>query len=61
MGFLAIRHVDLSSLTRDLTHFPSGGRQILNHWTTNEAPLSLCVSVFLPPAPTPRQDPQPEH
>ena len=29
---------DLSSLTRDRTHIPSNGRQILNHWTTREVP-----------------------
>ena len=27
---------DLSSLTRDQTHVPYTGRQILNHWNTRE-------------------------
>ena len=32
---------DLSSLTRDWTHVPWIGRQILNHWTTREVP-AIC-------------------
>ena len=31
---------DLSSLTRDQTHIPYIGRQIINHWTTREVPMS---------------------
>ena len=34
--FFAVRHVDLSSLTRDRTRTPSIGRQSLNHWTARE-------------------------
>ena len=30
-----------SSQTRDQTHVPCTGRQILNHWTTREVPVSL--------------------
>ena len=36
--FLAMRHVDLSSLTRDQTHTPCTGRWPLTHWTTRELP-----------------------
>ena len=32
---------DLSSLTRDQTHVPCIGRQILNHWTTREVPVKV--------------------
>ena len=48
---------DLSSLTRDRTHAPCiGGRRILNHWTTREAPkviylFRICfpaLELFLP-------------
>ena len=40
MGLAASRNVG-SSWTRDLTHVPSFGRWILNHWTTRKALLSL--------------------
>ena len=36
---------DLSSQTRDQTHVPCIGRQILNHWTTKEVPLFPFVIV----------------
>ena len=42
---------DLSSLTRDQTHFPCLGRQILNHWTTRRVPSGasgLVSSVRVP-------------
>ena len=35
---VALRHWDLSSLTRDQTYVPSIAKQILNHWTTREVP-----------------------
>ena len=38
MGLVAQRHVDLSSPTRDQTHVPCIGRQILNCWTIREVP-----------------------
>ena len=41
---LAPQHVG-SSWTRDLTHVPYNGWQILNHWTTREVPIPL-VSVY---------------
>ena len=34
---------DLSSPTRDRTHVPCIGRQILNHWTTREVPGCLLL------------------
>ena len=39
---------DLGSLTRDWTPIPCIGRQILNHWTTREAPwvCFLCLWVY---------------
>ena len=37
-GLVAPRHVG-SSCTRDGTHVPCIERQILNHWTTRQAPL----------------------
>ena len=44
---------DLSSPTRDQTHVPCTGRQILNHWPRREVPSSLfsfkffvCLFVF---------------
>ena len=37
---------DLSSLTRDQTHVLSIGRQILNHCTTREVPVSLIFIHF---------------
>ena len=43
---LARRHVDLSSLTWDLTHIPCIGRQSLNHWTTREV-LETLFLVFI--------------
>ena len=36
---------DLSSRTRDRTHIPCIGRQILNHWTTREEVL-VSLAVF---------------
>ena len=38
MGLVALRCVR-SFRTRDRTHIPSMGRQILNHWTTREVPI----------------------
>ena len=38
---------DLSSQTRDWTHIPFVGRQILNHWTTRELP-AMYLNSFLP-------------
>ena len=32
---------DLSSPTRDRTRIPCIGRQILNHWTTREVPITM--------------------
>ena len=32
---------DLNSLTRDLTHTPCIGRQVLHHWATREVPHIL--------------------
>ena len=37
MGWATSRHVG-SSRTRDRTHVPCTGRQILNHWATREVP-----------------------
>ena len=37
MGLVAPKHVE-SSPTRDQTHVPCIGKQILNHWTTREVP-----------------------
>ena len=42
MGLAALRHVG-SSQTRDWTHVPCISRQILNHWTTREAPAHLLL------------------
>ena len=39
MGLNALRHVG-SSWTRDQTYVPCIGRQIPNHWTTREVPLT---------------------
>ena len=49
-GLVALQHVE-SSWTRDWTHFPCAGRQVLNHWTTREVLLCLifklvCFSCF---------------
>ena len=38
---------DLSSLTRDWTWIPCIAREILNHWTAKEVPVSLFLSLFL--------------
>ena len=51
MGLVDPQHIG-SSQNRDRTHVLCIGRQILNHWTTIEAPsflicLSLCVSICL--------------
>ena len=35
---------DLNSLTRDQTHDPYIGRQILNYWTTREVPILSFLS-----------------
>ena len=43
-GLVSPWHVE-SSWTRDRTHFPCIGRQILNHWTPREVPTSLCFWV----------------
>ena len=40
MGLVAPQHVE-SSQTRDQTHVPCIGRQILYHWTTREFPDDL--------------------
>ena len=47
-GFLATKHWDLSSPTRDQTHTPFTGRQSLNYWTATEvlASLTLVTSFF---------------
>ena len=39
-GLVASWHVG-SSWTRDHTYVPCTGRQIINHWTTREAPAML--------------------
>ena len=36
MGLVAPHMWDLDSPTRDRSHVPSNGRQILNHWTARE-------------------------
>ena len=43
MGSVAPQHVE-SSQTRDLAHVPCIGRQVLNHWTTREVPVSILMS-----------------
>ena len=40
MGSVALQHVG-SSQTRNQTHVPCTGRQILNHWTTRKVPPSI--------------------
>ena len=45
-GFSGCGLWDLSSLTRDQTHVPCFGRQILNHWTTREIPRQVFGIVF---------------
>ena len=40
MGLVALRHLG-SSWTRDRTRLPCTGRQILNHWSTREAPNNI--------------------
>ena len=43
--FLALQHVE-SSCTRDRTHVPCTGRQILNHWITRQVPgTSFCMDL----------------
>ena len=37
-GFLVMRHVVFSSLTRDQTYTPCIGRCSLNHWTARAVP-----------------------
>ena len=39
-GLVAQWHMG-SSQTRDQTHVPSIGRQILNHWATEEVPITV--------------------
>ena len=46
-GFLAARHTDLSSLTRDQTLTPCTGRHSLNHGTTREVPLLVTSYIRL--------------
>ena len=46
MGLVAPRHVK-SSWTRDQTHVPCTGRQILNHWTTRKVPGRDVEWVFI--------------
>ena len=36
-----------SSRTRDRTHVPSIGRQILNHWTPRESPIKVCFKYSM--------------
>jgi len=43
---LAPQHVG-SSWTRDLTHVPYNGWQILNHWTTREVPIPLVFDLSI--------------
>ena len=43
-GSVALLPMD-SSRTRDLTHVPSIGRWILNHWTPQESPRQLFCKV----------------
>ena len=38
---------DLTSLTRDLTHVPCIGKQILNHWTTKEVLVFWIILIAL--------------
>ena len=40
-GLVALQHVG-SSQTRDRTHVPCIGRQILNPWTIREVPIGIC-------------------
>ena len=51
MGLVDLQHVG-SSCTRDWTHVPWIGRQILYHWTTREVPCwlfkcTICGDLFL--------------
>ena len=47
-GFLVLRQVDLSSLTRDRIHTPCTGRQrSLNHWTTREVSMKASALWLL--------------
>ena len=51
-AFLATRHVDLGSPTRDRIHTPCTGRRSLNQWTSREVPLFMilvkCLNLFEP-------------
>ena len=38
---------DFNSLTRNQTHAPCFGRQILNHWTTREVPILFILYSLL--------------
>ena len=44
-GLAASQHVG-SSRTRDRTGVPCIARQILNHWTTREAPIFLSMCMY---------------
>ena len=46
LAYLLCGTWDLSSPTRDQTHVPCIGRQILNHWTTSEVPLGKAFFFF---------------
>ena len=49
-GSLAMRHVDLSSPTRDQTHTPCTRRWHLTHWTTRELPrMSYFLNLMILP------------
>ena len=47
-GFLVVRHVVFSSLTRDQSYTPCVGRCSLNHWTARAVPsgFKMWVVVF---------------
>ena len=48
LGFLVVRHVVFSSLTRDQSYTPCVGRCSLNHWTARAVPsgFKMWVVVF---------------
>ena len=53
ISFLAVPYciLDLTFPTKDQTHIPCNGRQILNHWTTREVPViqyfkTKCSIIF---------------
>ena len=45
MDLVALSHVGSSSLTGYQTHLLCTGRQVLNHWTTREGPVSPCLLI----------------